>query len=512
MKMNIRTSQISSQTLKPPELSRRFVVIVLAACLLAVVFLSYTTLLNGSLRLDESQSLFQSSRNASGVLKLVAEDVHVPLFHLILHFWLQMFGNDIAVARIISLIFFIVAIVGTYHLGALVYSRRVGLTAAVLMSLSPFMNWYGNELRMYTMLAAVTVINQYFFVRVYHENKRAYWIGYTLSAVIGIYTHYFFWLVLVTEGLFYILSRNDFPRRSFKRFLATATTLVVAIAPWLGYVYILGFASNTRPSLVPPSSIDLFNTYSQFLFGFQDDHINTLLIAIWPVTVLLIFLALQKNRQLNRETLFFVMMAVVPVAGAFVLSLTLQPFFLSRYLIVALPSLFLTIGAVFSMYTPKVGSLLRTGFVVASAAAFMVMVWNPATPVKENYAEANAYLSSNAQVQDVIIVSAPFTIYPFEYYYRGDAKLSTLPAWDRFESGAIPAFYEEALPEEVKNANDSYRKAWLVLSFDQGYQSKIKDYYDQHFERLEAHTFSSDLHVYAYKLRYDKAVRLGAVP
>jgi hypothetical protein len=55
------------------------------SCLYAA--LAYFFFFNQSLRLDESQSLWQSGRSAADILTIVAQDVHVPLYHELLHFW-----------------------------------------------------------------------------------------------------------------------------------------------------------------------------------------------------------------------------------------------------------------------------------------------------------------------------------------------------------------------------------------------------------------------------------------
>src|SRR5581483_6130564 len=64
-----------------------------------VVLLSLIFFANQSLRLDESQSLWQSAHNIPGIMQVVAEDVHVPLYHILLHFWQLLWGTNVAVAR-----------------------------------------------------------------------------------------------------------------------------------------------------------------------------------------------------------------------------------------------------------------------------------------------------------------------------------------------------------------------------------------------------------------------------
>lgn len=464
-----------------------------------------------SLRLDEAQSLYQASRDIPGLLKLVAEDVHVPLYHILLHGWLEVVGNTVRNARILSLLFFVGTIGGTYLLGNYAFKRRkVGLFAAAIVALSPFTNWYGSETRMYTMLAFMTVFSQLFFLRLLYERKTSDWLMYTLFAILGIYTHYFFSFVLFTQALYLGIKRHELEQlgRTFHRLVLSAAATIAAFAPWLLYVQQLGSASNTKPSLTAPSSIDLVNTYSNFLFGFQTNMVNTILVSLWPIVVLLAFLAIQKRRKATSEALFFVLAAILPVVGAFVISRVTQPLFLSRYLIVAFPALSIFISWVFSLYPRKVTQVAQVALIIVITGASVVQTINPNTPVKEDYSQVSQYLSSQSDYDDIVIVSAPFTIYPLEYYYRGRAPITTLPNWNRFEQGSIPAFDKSKLTAESKQANGSAQRAWLVLSFDQGYQEDIKDYYDSNYQLVTSRQFSEGLHLYEYQLRYDDLVTL----
>jgi mannosyltransferase len=125
------------------------------------------------------------------------------------------------------------------------------------------------------------------------------------------------------------------------------------------------------------------------------------------------------------------------------------------------------------------------------------------TPVKEDYRDAVAYLNAHAMPQDIAVVSAPFTIYPVEYYYRASAPLATLPVWDRYTFGPIPAFAENDLPAEVSSLADNHQNLWLLLSYNQGYEDKIRLYFDTHYKRISVTNFSSNLTLYEYKLRYE---------
>ena len=476
------------------------------------VFFSLTVFANTSLRLDEAQSLFQTQRDIQGMLHLVAQDVHVPLYHTLLHFWQLLFGQDIYIARIMSLIFFVGTIIMTYVLATYALGRKsIGLFAALLVTISPFMNWYGSEARMYTMLAFMSVLHLFFFVKVLRSSGSARWILWTVTAILGVYTHYFFIFVLLSEFIAAIMLRKKYIGLHLVRNVIIGGAIAgLSLLPWLIYVYSLGFASNTQPALAEPSAGDLFDTYAQFVFGFQVSTVNTLIISLWPIAVLLAFFALQRSRRkIPAEMTIFVLLATVPVLSAFIISITIKPFFLSRYLIIALPPLFIFIAWLLTRYRRWIARTVSVVLVIVIGLLFTVQAISPNTPVKENYKQAVQYLDAHAGPSDVIVLSAPFTIYPVEYYYKGSAKLTTQPIWDRFASGSVPAFDPAKVATETKTNVAAYQHAWLMLSYDQGYNLKLKDYYDSHYQKIAEHTFSPNLSVYEYKIRYDQPINVS---
>jgi len=479
----------------------------LAVLMLIPVGLSIAFFSGQSLRLDEAQSLWQSSRDVAHILTLVSQDVHVPLYHLMLHFWRIYFGNTVVVARDMSLLFYIISIPALYFLGKLAYGRTVGLFAAFLFSISPFMNWYGNEIRMYTLFTFFVILNQYFFLKILksREHNDHVWALYTLTALFGVFSHYFFFLNLASQAVFYFIRHKQFLPGSFKRFFFAVIIVVVAFVPWGLYVLHQGQAGNQEPLLAVPTTVNLFSTVSQFLFGFQNDNINTVLLSLWPITVLFGLLSLRKRSGSVRalQTEYFLITVIVSVAIAFVGSFIVAPVFVSRYLIFTVPSIYLLLASLFESYGPQPARIARYVLAVLMLVTLGVEIISPTTPVKENYKSATDYLNSHVTAQDVVILSAPFTVYPVEYYYHGDAPVTTLPIWDQYSYGPIPAYNASQLPEQVKQTTGSSQNVYLLLSYNQGYESDIKNYFESRYQRLYQQTYSDDLTLYVYKLRYD---------
>lgn len=487
--------------------------LLLAAMVAFVIFFSLNVFAGTSLRLDEAQSLFQTNRDVPGMLYLVGQDVHVPLYHTLLHFWQVLFGQDIFVARMMSLVFFVGTIIMTYVLAFYVFKRRsVGLFAALMVAISPFMNWYGSEARMYTMLAFMTVLHVFFFVRAMRLGGKGSWVLWAITAILGLYTHYFFAFVMLTELIATIVLRKQFAgTKPIRSIIIAGGVAVTALLPWALYVFNLGFASNTQPALAVPSAGDVFDTYAQFLFGFQTSAVNTIIVSLWPVAVLLAFFSLQRSKKpIPKEVLVFVLLAVVPVLSAFIISVTIRPFYLSRYLIVALPALAIFLAWLLTRYRTWVANTVRIGLVAIVGVLFVIQILNPNTPVKEDYRDAVSYLEQESSSSDVIVLAAPFTIYPVEYYYEGTAKLTTQPIWDRFTAGSVPAFNPDTVAEQTQQNVAPYQYAWVMLSYDQGYNEDLKEYYDSQYERVSEREFSPGLTVYQYRIRYDEPVTLSS--
>ncbi|MEX5720927.1 glycosyltransferase family 39 protein [Geodermatophilus maliterrae] len=476
-------------------------------CLGVVVLASRASFLRNSIRLDEAQSLWQTDRSYEALLQLVARDVHVPLYHVLLRTWRLALGPDVETARLLSLVFLLASVPVFYLVARRSLSTPWALFALVVFSCSPFLLWYGNEARMYSMLVFVTLVSQYCFLRIVTGGGNAAWAGYAASAVVGVYTHYFFVLVLVAQGLFLLGAWRRLPWGTFVRMAGVAVVVGAAFLPWFLYFRASGSASDTRPNLPAPSSIDYSNVYSQFLFGFQSEAINTAVSSTWPLLVLAALASVRAGAKLDRATSYLVVAAFVPVLMAFVVSHLVTPFFLSRYMIAALPALLVLVVRFLSSLTAPVARSLATVLLAVTIGGTVVQVVDPGTPVREDYREAAQLAEAQARPQDVVVLSSPFTVYPFEYYYDGAARVTTLPIWDR--SGPMPPFDADQLPLEVESLADGHQYVYLLLSYDQGYEEDVFQYFQRNFEQTAAYTPSAGMRLLVYRVGYSEALPAG---
>jgi mannosyltransferase len=498
-----------------------------------------------SLRLDESQSIWQANRSLRDMLEVNARDVHMPLYNILLHNWMNYFGNNIFTNRLLSLVFFILTIPMSFLVTRLITKKsEIGLYVGTLLTFSPFANWFGNELRMYSMLIFFTLCSHYYFLKLYEAKKTSLflWINYFIFSLLGIYTHYFFILFIICQLIFFVFNSKSFIPGTKFNFLKVGITLAACISPWIAYVKYINTAGSQTPLLVKPSTVDLFNVYSNHFFGFQNDYNNSLILSMWPLFGVLCLYFLQKrdystksnfsiskisqsnNQQLRFDVIndqqqlneienqhklgsnlfsnryiYIGLMAFLPTAILFLVSTFVRPVFLSRYLIMCLVPTYIIISSLLFSFQGKVVYFLRFGLVSAMVLALFVQITSPDIVVKENYRGIINYVINQSQNTDVIAVSAPFTIYPFYYYYNGSAKLSTIPQWDL--TTAIPEFTEENLAKQMQEFKEKNKRLYLVLSYDQGYEKKIKNYADSNFKFISEQTFSPKLNLYIYDLK-----------
>ncbi len=489
----------------------------------SVIGINTYFLLHQSIGLDEAQSIWIVTKPMGAMLQLTAQDVHPPLYNLLLHYWLLIFGTDISVARILSVIFFVFTIPFLFQMSKESSNSRVAFLTVILFSLSPFILWYSSEARMYSMLAFATAANSLYFLRMFRTRGDKGGLGFFITAAFGLYTHYFFILLLGTQALFVLykglvnlvsgkisvsefLNNPDEKNKIFvKKFFKILISASILLLPWLLYVFLNGSASNTQPLIPKPTTYNIFELFVNVMFGFPTAAIQTIIVSMWPLLGIIFFFVFTHRKTQPLFTVrYFLMATFIPVfiiyLGSFI-----KPVFLSRYLIFITPTFFFLIAWILVNYAKKLSSYLIAAVIVLMLVFSFEQDFTSYTPVKENYKGVAEYLYKNASANDVIAVTAPFTIYPLEYSYNGITTLDTIPQWDRLQEGGIPPFNSSDLITQVDNYKKQYARLFVVYSYNQGYENKIKNYLDEHYKIEKTVNFSQGLWLRVYTLQYGVA-------
>lgn len=483
------------------------------------ILLSSQILLGQSLRLDESQSLWVAVQSPESLLTWVSEDVHVPLYHLILHLWLGIFGFNIESARALSILFFAGTIPVVYFLTKKISSEKIAFTAAALFSLSPFLIWYAHEIRMYTQFLFFSTLQLYFFITFLQSNAKKGKLSFFMTSVLGFYTHYFFFFLVMTEVVYiwvsqlYSFIKQNQGKIKIKQLivahkLSILSSLILlgaalTLSPWLYFVYQQGSAANTKPLISAPNTYTLFQTVTQLMFGFQQDNIVNVVISIWPLALIMLFFVFtHRERAPLSYSGLFILLVTLPIAVAYAVS-NIRPLFLTRYFTLVAPALFILVAWYINSYKPRVAVVSFAAIAALLIISLGSQNTNAKTPVKENYERAAQYLQDKTDLTDIIAVTAPFTIYPIEYYYKGNTTLITIPAWERYQGKSIETYSLDSFKATLESLKDRYDTIYMIFSYDQGYEKEMKDHMDNHYERLDLQQVSEGIEIRVYKIRYD---------
>jgi len=151
-----------------------------------------------SLTMDEVTELGIAKGSIYEILQTV--DGFPPLYHLLLHGWLQTFGAD-AAARWVSVVLGLLAILCVWKLAKILVGPRAAGWAVVLFSILPFHIWYSQEARAYSLYIFLAALALWLFFRARDTNRWADWGWFVAAGTAGMYAHYFFAVLLGTLAL-----------------------------------------------------------------------------------------------------------------------------------------------------------------------------------------------------------------------------------------------------------------------------------------------------------------------
>ena len=146
------------------------------------------TLLGGVLRvlllgikgmwLDETFSVWLAGHSMVEMLQWIVKiDQHPPLYYLLLHNWVALYGDAPYQVRLLSVLFGAGTIPIIYLIGKRLSGVIVGLAAAVFLALSPIHIYFAQETRMYTLLTFNVAVAIYALVRLLTDPRSGQPIG-----------------------------------------------------------------------------------------------------------------------------------------------------------------------------------------------------------------------------------------------------------------------------------------------------------------------------------------------
>ena len=227
----------------PARLARRVPVNrwTVAALVLALTLAS-VALRVGQLRfhywVDEAISVGIASHRLGALHALLRQDGSPPLYYLLLHGWMALWGRGEVATHALSLVFAVVTVPVAYWGGAGLFGRRVGIYAAVLAAGLPFLTEYAQETRMYSLMVLLSLLVAVGCVEGFVARRRRYLPLLAVSLAAALYTHNWALFLGLATFLAFLAAVRLTPYAAARRALWRDGALVfgavaVMYLPWL---------------------------------------------------------------------------------------------------------------------------------------------------------------------------------------------------------------------------------------------------------------------------------------
>jgi mannosyltransferase len=233
-------------------MSRRTTIWLLVLIIIIGISIRSFDLTARSLWFDEAFSWRLIQFSMSEMISRAIQDVHPPLYYIILKGWKIVFESSLLSIRSFSVTFAALSIAAGYLFTSYAFrSRFTGIIAAILLTLSGWQIQYAWEARMYTLGIALLLFSSWLLLKAVRFSKQKHasptiaillWISYAIVAAASIYTHYFIFLSLAAQALFVLfhIVRTTKGRlgemvqlRTTWYAVMTAVIIVLLYSPWI---------------------------------------------------------------------------------------------------------------------------------------------------------------------------------------------------------------------------------------------------------------------------------------
>lgn len=247
---------------------RAWVLAATGVALLAGVVLRFAA--TGELWLDEALAVNIARLPLSEIPDALRHDGAPPLYYLLLHGWMAVFGDGVLAVRALSGLFGVAALPLAWAAGRRLGGRPVAEGALLLLASSPFAVRYATEARMYALIVLLVLAGHLALLRALEHPSRPRLAALALVTGLLLLTHY--WGIFLAGAVMALLALDarrptDAGRRA-RLVLAAVAAGFLALVLWLPVLAYQATHTGT-PWAVPPGMFELRDTLVDFAGGYS---------------------------------------------------------------------------------------------------------------------------------------------------------------------------------------------------------------------------------------------------
>ena len=383
--------------------------------IIGFIYMFITPIANILIHVDEYWTLSLINLPLIEGMKVAINDVHPPLYYLMLYpiLWILKManvGNIIYALKIVSIIpYFIILCFSYFKLKDEYNWLTAGLFAFAIVVMGDFFIQF-LTLRMYSWGLLFLLLSFVYYREVLTKNDRKSWMLLTLFTLLSAYTHYF---LILTSGLIYILLLIHMIRNNLKvkQWIYSVISLAILYLPWL---LVLLRQLNTQNHTTYPGSMgsaDIFNYLIFYSIKSTDLTVGWLAIKILALAfvVLIVFIIFKKRTEderlfeLSGIFLFYGTIAI----GVIILSISFKPL-QARYLVPVSAIFWLAASIVIGkIENSKILAVLLVCVLVLSAGSVFLTSSDITDRISDD-SQRSAFLDSINNNETVVIYNTNF--------------------------------------------------------------------------------------------------------
>lgn len=216
--------------------------------------------------LDEAQAVAIARLPLGGLVEALRTDGAPPLYYLLLHGWMALFGDSEVAVRSLSAVFAAGAVALAPVAGARLGGRRTAIAALALTATSPFLHRYGTEARMYSLVVFLVMAGYLAVSAALDRPTPVSLLGVAVVSGLLLLTHYWAIFLLATVAVVLLVRsrrRGAGPAPRLVLLAMAAGTLL--FLPWVGsFLFQLRYTGAPWGS---PPGVTLFESTLQAFAG-----------------------------------------------------------------------------------------------------------------------------------------------------------------------------------------------------------------------------------------------------
>ncbi len=381
----------------------------------------FTGISHESIWWDEAFSAFMAEHTPSEIMHFIPTDNHPPLYYLLLHLVISIFGNSAWALRLPSAL----GAIGLVALGAGPVRRILGNKAALIFSgltlLTPVILIYAHEARMYSLTNfSVTACALFGFLSV-KENGFRDWVMFGLFSLVSGYLHYYGLMAAFFVNLFLFIWILRKCRDHLKSFLIMAGIVTLGYIPWI-QVLLQQVQNVSKGFWVSAVSLEgIFNAliqpfaYKEIFPSVTYSMVILLMLSMFVIISGLVVVYREKVGDKKIFAIFILAIYICTFVTPIIISQFSRPIFYERYIIVLDGLFLLMLSLGFSLLPHK-------WLQISSLAIYAILNLFTIKDIYTQYfnypmKEVAAYLEDEIKPGDLIVTSEQYSMGPALYYF-----------------------------------------------------------------------------------------------